>query len=285
MEIKTMKTTPAIIDFNFEEIKNNLIEYSKKYVGLIVTEENEKEMVVVKNELSKLEKTIDSYRLERKKELEKPIKEFEIKCKELMKVIEEVSYPIREQLNFFEEKRKEAKEKEVNILIQKIIEKYNLEKKYSDQLTINSKYLNKGQKEKDTAQDLEQRAEALKNMQEQEKQLQKMKEEKIDLIQKTIDKKNKEHLLNLKISNFMNLIEKTATEIIEEIDKVVNSELQKIEKINNEKQEEIKEGIKITEKELKKTYLITIRNIDKTDMEKIKNELNSEFYDFEIKEI
>lgn len=281
MEIKTMKTTPAIIDFNFEEIKNNLIEYSKKYVGLIVTEENEKEMVVVKNELSKLEKTIDSYRLERKKELEKPIKEFEIKCKELMKVIEEVSYPIREQLNFFEEKRKEAKEKEVNILIQKIIEKYNLEKKYSDQLTINSKYLNKGQKEKDTVQDLEQRAEALKNMQEQEKQLQKMKEEKIDLIQKTIDKKNKEHLLNLKISNFMNLIEKTATEIIEEIDKVVNSELQKIEKINNEKQEEIK----ITEKELKKTYLITIRNIDKTDIEKIKNELNDEFYDFEIKEI
>lgn len=281
MEIKTMKTIPAIIDFNFEEIKNNLIEYSKKYVGLIVTEENEKEMVVVKNELSKLEKTIDSYRLERKKELEKPIKEFEIKCKELMKVIEEVSYPIREQLNFFEEKRKEAKEKEVNILIQKIIEKYNLEKKYSDQLTINSKYLNKGQKEKDTVQDLEQRAEALKNMQEQEKQLQKMKEEKIDLIQKTIDKKNKEHLLNLKISNFMNLIEKTATEIIEEIDKVVNSELQKIEKINNEKQEEIK----ITEKELKKTYLITIRNIDKTDIEKIKNELNDEFYDFEIKEI
>ena len=281
MEIKTMKTTPAIIDFNFEEIKNNLIEYSKKYVGLIVTEENEKEMVVVKNELSKLEKTIDSYRLERKKELEKPIKEFEIKCKELMKVIEEVSYPIREQLNFFEEKRKEAKEKEVKILIQKIIEKYNLEKKYSDQLTINSKYLNKGQKEKDTVQDLEQRAEALKNMQEQEKQLQKMKEEKIDLIQKTIDKKNKEHLLNLKISNFMNLIEKTATEIIEEIDKVVNSELQKIEKINNEKQEEIK----ITEKELKKTYLITIRNIDKTDIEKIKNELNDEFYDFEIKEI
>ena len=281
MEIKTMKTTPAIIDFNFEEIKNNLIEYSKKYVGLIVTEENEKEMVVVKNEVSKLEKTIDSYRLERKKELEKPIKEFEIKCKELMKVIEEVSYPIREQLNFFEEKRKEAKEKEVNILIQKIIEKYNLEKKYSDQLTINSKYLNKGQKEKDTVQDLEQRAEALKNMQEQEKQLQKMKEEKIDLIQKTIDKKNKEHLLNLKISNFMNLIEKTATEIIEEIDKVVNSELQKIEKINNEKQEEIK----ITEKELKKTYLITIRNIDKTDIEKIKNELNDEFYDFEIKEI
>lgn len=281
MKIKTMKTTPAIIDFNFEEIKNNLIEYSKKYVGLIVTEENEKEMVVVKNELSKLEKTIDSYRLERKKELEKPIKEFEIKCKELMKVIEEVSYPIREQLNFFEEKRKEAKEKEVNILIQKIIEKYNLEKKYSDQLTINSKYLNKGQKEKDTVQDLEQRAEALKNMQEQEKQLQKMKEEKIDLIQKTIDKKNKEHLLNLKISNFMNLIEKTATEIIEEIDKVVNSELQKIEKINNEKQEEIK----ITEKELKKTYLITIRNIDKTDIEKIKNELNDEFYDFEIKEI
>ena len=153
MEIKTMKTTPAIIDFNFEEIKNNLIEYSKKYVGLIVTEENEKEMVVVKNELSKLEKTID--------------------------------------------------------------------------------------------------------------------------------KKNKEHLLDLKISNFMNLIEKTATEIIEEIDKVVNSELQKIEKINNEKQEEIK----ITEKELKKTYLITIRNIDKTDIEKIKNELNDEFYDFEIKEI
>ena len=49
MEIKTIDQIPAVINFNFDDVKKALQEYSEKYKDLVVTEENEKEMVNVKN--------------------------------------------------------------------------------------------------------------------------------------------------------------------------------------------------------------------------------------------
>ena len=49
MEIKTINQVPAVINFNFDDVKRALQEYSEKYKNLIVTEENEKEMIDVKN--------------------------------------------------------------------------------------------------------------------------------------------------------------------------------------------------------------------------------------------
>ena len=290
MEIKTISQVPAIINFNFDDVKRALQEYSEKYKNLIVTEENEKEMIDVKNELGKLEKEIDKYRLDNKKIMEKPIKEFEAKCKDLIEILKNVSNPIREQLNLFEENRKKQKEEEVKVLIEDVINKYGLEVKYASQLTINSKYLNKGQKEKDTVKDLEQRAELLKNSQDQEKQLQKIKEERIDFIQKTIEKKNKELDLdlNLKISNFMFLVDKELTEIMEEIEVIFTREVEK-----NKKSEEIK-PIAVEKKETIKTennpnatasYIFTIKDLTTNDVDKIKAFLEDEFYNFDFKKI
>ena len=288
MEIKTINQVPAVINFNFDDVKRALQEYSEKYKDLVVTEENEKEMVNVKNELGRLEKEIDKYRLDNKKIMEKPIKEFETKCKDLIEILKNVSDPIREQLNLFEENRKKQKEEEVKTLIENVISKYGLEDKYAAQLTINSKYLNKGQKENDTIKDLEQRAELLKNSQDQEKQLQKIKEDRIDFIQKTIEKKNKELNLNLKISNFMFLVDKELTEIMEEIEVIFTKEIEK-----NEKTEEIKpvavekkENIK-TENNLNTTasYIFTIKDLTTNDVDKIKAFLEDEFYNFYFKKI
>ena len=288
MEIKTINQVPAVINFNFDDVKRALQEYSEKYKNLIVTEENEKEMIDVKNELGKLEKEIDKYRLDNKKAMEKPIKEFEAKCKDLIEILKNVSDPIREQLNLFEENRKKQKEEEVKLLIEDIVNKYGLDIKYASQLTINSKYLNKVQKEKDTIKDLEQRAELLKNSQDQEKQLQKIKEERIDFIQKTIEKKNKELNLNLKISNFMFLVDKELTEIMEEIEIIFTKEIEK-----NKKNEEIK-PVAIEKKETIKTennltttasYIFTIKDLTTNDVDKIKAFLEDEFYNFDFKKI
>lgn len=288
MEIKTINQVPAVINFNFDDVKRALQEYSEKYKNLIVTEENEKEMIDVKNELGKLEKEIDKYRLDNKKAMEKPIKEFEAKCKDLIEILKNVSDPIREQLNLFEENRKKQKEEEVKLLIEDIVNKYGLDIKYASQLTINSKYLNKVQKEKDTIKDLEQRAELLKNSQDQEKQLQKIKEERIDFIQKTIEKKNKELNLNLKISNFMFLVDKELTEIMEEIEIIFTKEIEK-----NKKNEEIK-PVAIEKKETIKaennlnttaSYIFTIKDLTTNDVDKIKAFLEDEFYNFDFKKI
>lgn len=288
MEIKTIDQIPAVINFNFDDVKRALQEYSEKYKDLVVTEENEKEMVNVKNELGRLEKEIDKYRLDNKKIMEKPIKEFETKCKNLIEILKNVSDPIREQLNLFEENRKKQKEEEVKTIIENVINKYGLENKYAAQLTINSKYLNKGQKENDTIKDLEQRAELLKNSQDQEKQLQKIKEERIDFIQKTIEKKNKELNLNLKISNFMYLVDKELTEIMEEIEIIFAREVEKSKKSEEIKTvvEEQKIPVKL-ENNINRTasYIFTIKDLTTNDIDKIKAFLEDEFYNFELKKI
>lgn len=288
MEIKTIDQIPAVINFNFDDVKRALQEYSEKYKDLVVTEENEKEMVNVKNELGRLEKEIDKYRLDNKKIMEKPIKEFETKCKNLIEILKNVSDPIREQLNLFEENRKKQKEEEVKTIIENVINKYGLENKYAAQLTINSKYLNKGQKENNTLKDLEQRAELLKNSQDQEKQLQKIKEERIDFIQKTIEKKNKDLNLNLKISNFMFLVDKELTEIMEEIEVIFTREVEKSKKSEEIKTvvEEQKIPVKL-ENNINRTasYIFTIKDLTTNDIDKIKAFLEDEFYNFEFKKI
>ncbi|WP_462351067.1 DUF1351 domain-containing protein [Fusobacterium varium] len=258
MEIKTNEFQVAKIDFNFEEVKSKLKEFSEKYVGLVVTEENIKDTTTAKNELAALEKHIDDYRKAQKKELETPIKEFENKCKELLNILKEVSDPIREQLEYYENVRKEEKEKEVQSLIDEVAKKYELEKEFTNQLVIIPKYLNKTQKEKDTVEDLELRAKVLKEQQEQKRQLEEMKKQKLDLIQKTIEEVNKEFETDLKISEFNFLIDKVLDEIPKTIraranyiyqerraeeQKKLKEEIEKVETVEvvEEKKEEIKQ--------------------------------------------
>ena len=244
MEIKTNEFQVAKIDFNFEEVKGKLREFSEKYVGLVVTEENIKDTTTAKNELAALEKHIDDYRKTQKKELEIPIKEFEGQCKELLSILKEVSDPIREQLEYYENVRKEEKEKEVQTLIDGVATKYELEKEFANQLFIIPKYLNKTQKEKDTVEDLELRAKVLKEQQEQKRQLEEMKKQKLDLIQKIIEEVNREFETDLKISEFNFLIDK----VLDEIPKTIRARANYIyQERKAEEQKKLKEEIEKAE--------------------------------------
>lgn len=240
MELITEKMEVGIVDFNYEEIKKQLADHAEKYTRLVVTEENIKEMTDVKNDLGKLETAIDTYRKANKKEMERPIKEFEGKCKELLSILKEVSDPIREQLEYYENIRKEEKEKEVQTLIDEVSTKYGLEKEFANQLVIIPKYLNKTQKEKDTVEDLELRAKVLKEQQEQKRQLEEMKKQKLDLIQKTIEEVNKEFETDLKISEFNFLIDK----VLDEIPKTIRARANYIyQERKAEEQKKLKEEI------------------------------------------
>lgn len=240
MELITEKMEVGIVDFNYEEIKKQLADHAEKYTRLVVTEENIKEMTDVKNDLGKLETAIDTYRKANKKEMERPIKEFEGKCKELLSILKEVSDPIREQLEYYENIRKEEKEKEVQTLIDEVTKKYELEKEFANQLVIIPKYLNKTQKEKDTVEDLELRAKVLKEQQEQKRQLEEMKKQKLDLIQKTIEEVNKEFETDLKISEFNFLIDK----VLDEIPKTIRARANYIyQERKAEEQKKLKEEI------------------------------------------
>lgn len=219
MELRTITNIPAQVEFNYDEILKGLTEYSEKYTGLVVTEENLREMTEIKIELGKVENFIEDFRKKQKKKMEAPIKAFELKCKTLLEVVKKVSEPIKLQLNEFAEKRKAEKEKEVQGIIKAVAENLGLNEKYAAQLTVIPKYLNKTQKSDDTLKDLEMRGTLLLNSQQQEEQLKKLKLEKMDLIQSSLEEANKKYGTELKISDFNFLLEKESSEI----PKVINT--------------------------------------------------------------
>lgn len=167
-EIQINKQLP-VITMNFEEVKASLVENMEKYKGIIVTEESLKDCKATQKDLAGLRNKLDSYRKDVKKEMEKPIKAFESECKELIGLIAEVEAPIKSGILEFDNKRREEKRKFADVKIFEICQKFNLEKKYADQLTVLDKYLNLSTSAKSVVEDIEQRAEALKQQQNMDK--------------------------------------------------------------------------------------------------------------------
>lgn len=167
-DIEINKQLP-VITMNFEEVKASLVENMEKYKGIIVTEESLKDCKATQKDLAGLRNKLDTYRKDVKKEMEKPIKAFESDCKELIGLIAEVEAPIKSGILEFDNKRKEEKRKFADIKIFEICQKLNLEKKYADQLTVLDKYLNLSASAKSVVEDIEQRAEVLKQQQNMDK--------------------------------------------------------------------------------------------------------------------
>lgn len=164
-----VNTQLPVIKTNFEEVKESLIVNLEKYKGIIVTEENQKDCKAMQKELAGLRNQIDTERKAIKKQVEAPIKKFDTDVKELVGIITEIEKPIKEGIKVFDDRRKEEKRKFADVKIFEICQKLNLEKKYADQLTVLDKYLNLSASAKSVVEDIEQRAEALKQQQNMDK--------------------------------------------------------------------------------------------------------------------
>lgn len=164
-----VNTQLPVIKTNFEEVKESLKRNLEKYENTIVTEDNLKDCKVMQKELAGLRNQVDNKRKEVKRVLEAPIKEHDKETKELIAIIEEVEKPIKEGIKVFDNKRREEKRKFADVKIFEICQKLNLEKKYADQLTVLDKYLNLSASAKSVVEDIEQRAEALKQQQNMDK--------------------------------------------------------------------------------------------------------------------
>lgn len=214
-EIELNKQLP-VITMNFDEVKASVIENMEIYKGIIVTEESLKDCKSTQKELASLRNKVDGYRKDVKREMEKPIKEFEGQCKELIGLIEEVERPIKSGITEFDNKRRDEKKKFADINIFKISQDLGLEKKYAEQLTVLDKYLNLTASGKSVVEDITQRAESLKQQQNMEKA-------KLELlkgsIETTLEAVNTKIKTPLKYTDFEKYIEMgwDAARIIREI--------------------------------------------------------------------
>lgn len=114
MEITVKASTPIpSIEFNFEEIKAELIEKLEYYNSLVVTEESIKEAKSDRAKLNKLKAAIDDKRKEIKKLYLEPYSTFEKQCNELNALITAPISSIDAQIEVFDDEQRERKREEL----------------------------------------------------------------------------------------------------------------------------------------------------------------------------
>ena len=104
---------PERIEFNYEELKTQILDLTAKYSGIAYTEDQIKEAKADKAKLSKLKKTMNDERIRLERDYMAPFTEFKDQVNDLIKIVDG---PIREidgQLKRYEEDRKARKEEEI----------------------------------------------------------------------------------------------------------------------------------------------------------------------------
>lgn len=188
-----------VIQVNFEEMKQALSSTMEQYKGIIVTEESLSACKTEQKELAGMRTRIDTYRKDKKKELSKPITEFENQCKELISMIEKAEQPIKAGISVFDDKKREEKRQKALEIIKTTVEAHHLKQKFADKLTVLDKYMHLTATVKAVKEDVEQRAFYL--IEEQAKE-----EETIQIIKTTIENENKNIKTQIKYEEFENLV-------------------------------------------------------------------------------
>lgn len=104
MEIKYLPALvePKAVEFNFEEIKAELLENLDKYKNLVVTEDSIQDAKKTKAKLNHFKTMVDEERKRVKRIYEEPYRAIEPKFKELYNLIDEPVLAIDEQIKSFE---------------------------------------------------------------------------------------------------------------------------------------------------------------------------------------
>lgn len=212
MDFEILDKQLPVITIDFDSLKIQLTQAVADYKSLVVTEDQLSLCKEKQRELAGLRNKIDRYRKDVKNEMSKPIVEFEDKCKQLIKIVEEAEKSLKEGIKVFDDKKREEKRAIAEELKQGIIEQHELKPKYAEQLTILNKYMNLTAKASEVREDLEQRVFILLGEQNKEKEM-------LEIIQDTIDNANKTIKSPMSMADFQRLIDRglSSRDIIAEI--------------------------------------------------------------------
>lgn len=110
MELKIKQVTfPEVIEFNFEELKQEITERTSAYVNLIYDDSQMKEAKKDVANLRKFTKALSDERIRVKKDLLKPYEVFEKKINELTGIVNAAINNIDSQIKQTEEQKKQEK--------------------------------------------------------------------------------------------------------------------------------------------------------------------------------
>lgn len=197
---------PQVIDSNLTMTWNNaelakyLEEKLEKYNGLVVTEDNLKEMKSVLKEIVSIRTKLTRFGADKKRVLKIPYNTFTAELEQVLAVVSRVENPIANQIGEFEQ-REMLKRKE--FVLNTITEKFQalgIREEYSNRVLPNPKWWeNKTAKMADVTIAIDEMLKGVLEQQKNDDDLMRMQDEKIEMIKMKIDLFNQNYALDTPI--------------------------------------------------------------------------------------
>lgn len=116
-EIKTdFEAFPKVIEYNHEELKQQITEQLEKYQNMVITENDIAKAKADRARLNKFKDAVNAKRIEVKKEYLKPYQAFEKQVKEIIAIVDEPIKAIDVQIKFFEDNKRQEKKEQIEAL-------------------------------------------------------------------------------------------------------------------------------------------------------------------------
>ena len=184
-ELKVLNNIQGRIEWDSEAAKSYIVSIIAPYHGLVVTDDNVKDMEKTQKELASMRRKIDKFRKDTKKQAEEPIKAFEMEIKDIQKVIEDAEDPIVEQLEKYELKRVNNVRSAIMEEAKEIAVHESLREEYMLDFVIDQSWTNRTAKKSDVTKGIIAKIKELKRAQElddKQKQMELLKNQQIAML-------------------------------------------------------------------------------------------------------
>ena len=197
---------PQVIDSNLTMTWNNaelakyLEEKLEKYNGLVVTEDNLKEMKSVLKEIVSIRTKLTRFGADKKRELKIPYNTFTAELEQVLAVVSRVENPIANQIGEFEQQEMLKRKETVLKMIEDKAQSLGIREEYKNRVMPNPKWWeNKTAKMSDVALSIEEMLKGVFEQQQNDDDLKRMQAEKIEMIKMKIDLFNQNYALDTPI--------------------------------------------------------------------------------------
>jgi hypothetical protein len=153
LEIRALEVTPAVVNFNFEEIKEYAEKLSADYKTLVFDDSSMKECKKTLAEVRKIPKNIDAFRMETVNAASPSLNKFVGECKEIKDLFSEVILKLDEKVKKYEDEQKRLKQLKIESVISQGYEQAEIEPKFQT-VEFKSDWLNATKSEKDIVEEI-----------------------------------------------------------------------------------------------------------------------------------
>lgn len=224
---------PQVIDSNLTLTWNNaelakyLEEKLEKYNGLIVTENNLKEMKSVLKEIVSIRTKLTRFGADKKRELKIPYNTFTAELEQVLAVVSRVENPIANQIGEFEQQEMLKRKETVLKMVEDKAQSLGIREEYKNRVMPNPKWWeNKTAKMSDVALSVEEMLKGVLEQQQNDDDLKRMQAEKVEMIKMKIDLFNQNYALDTPIQ-YEEIQHRVGNVPFGELDSVIAEEFEK----------------------------------------------------------